>query len=62
MHYLMQFAQLNRRQRIELRNRVERQGEHFDWSVLVRHYDDAHNMALERTGSKRLGVVEVRLV
>jgi hypothetical protein len=30
--------------------------------VLVRHYDDAHNMALERTGSKRLGTVEVRLV
>ena len=62
VHYLMQFAQLNRRQRIELRNRVERQGENFDWSVLVRHYDDAHNIALERTGSKRLGVVEVRIV
>lgn len=62
VHYLMQFAQLNRRQRIELRNRVERQGENFDWSVLVRHYDDAHSMALERTGSKRLGVVEIRLV
>jgi glycogen(starch) synthase len=62
VHYLMQFAQLNRRQRIELRNRVERQGEHFDWSVLVRHYDDAHNMALERTGSKRLGTIDVRLV
>jgi glycogen(starch) synthase len=62
VHYLMQFSQLNRRQRIELRNRVERQGENFDWSVLVRHYDDAHNIALERTGSKRLGVVEVRLV
>jgi glycogen(starch) synthase len=62
VHYLMQFAQLNRRQRIELRNRVERQGENFDWSVLVRHYDDAHNMALERTGSKRMGVLEIRLV
>jgi hypothetical protein len=32
---------------------VERQGENFDWCVLVRHYDDAHNMALERTGAKR---------
>jgi glycogen(starch) synthase len=62
VHYLMQFAQLNRRQRIELRNRVERQGENFDWSVLVRHYDEAHNMALERTGAKRLGVVDVRVV
>jgi len=62
VHYLMQFSQLNRRQRIELRNRVERMGENFDWSVLVRHYDEAHNMALERTGSKRLGIVEVRIV
>lgn len=62
VHYLMQFAQLNRRQRIELRNHVERQGENFDWSVLVRHYDDAHNMALERTGAKRLGTLEVRMV
>jgi glycogen(starch) synthase len=35
VHYLLQFTQLNRRQRIELRNHVERQGEHFDWSVLV---------------------------
>ena len=49
MHVYRQ-RHLTRRQRIELRNRVERQGEHFDWSVLVRHYDDAHNMALERTG------------
>jgi len=32
--YLLSFSTLNRRQRIELRNRVERLGEQFDWSVL----------------------------
>lgn len=46
--YLLEFAEMNRRQRIELRNRVERLGELFDWSLLVRHYDEAHALALER--------------
>ena len=35
---------------IELRNRVERMGELFDWSALACHYDEAHSMALERVG------------
>jgi glycogen(starch) synthase len=60
--HLFQFLQLDRRQRIEQRNRVERLGERFDWSTLVKHYDEAHNLALERTGSKRLGSLEVRIV
>jgi glycogen synthase len=60
--HLFQFLQLDRRQRIEQRNRVERLGERFDWSTLVKHYDEAHNLALERTGSKRLGSLEVRMV
>jgi glycogen(starch) synthase len=47
--YLMTFIQLNRRQRIELRNRVERMSESFDWSVLIQYYHDAHELALERT-------------
>ena len=48
--YLMQFVQFSRRQRIEMRNRVERLGEMFDWSNLVSHYHEAHDLALERTG------------
>jgi len=60
--HLMNFLQMTRRQRIELRNRTERLGELFDWSNLVRHYDEAHSLALERVGAKRMGTLEVRLV
>ena len=60
--FLLHFVHLNRRQRIELRNKVERLGELFDWSNLARHYDDAHKLALERIGAPRPGKVEVRLV
>jgi glycogen(starch) synthase len=61
VEHMYQFTRLNRRQRIEQRNRVERLGEMFDWSVLVKHYDQAHEIALARqTG--RVGSVEVRLV
>jgi glycogen(starch) synthase len=49
--HLMGFAQLNRRQRIEMRNRVERLSELFDWSALVVHYHEAHDLALERSRS-----------
>lgn len=61
-NYLMYFVQLNRRQRIELRNKVERLGELFDWSNLVKHYDEAHAMALERIGAAKPGAIEVRMV
>lgn len=60
--HLIRFVQLQRRERIELRNRVERLGELFDWSNLVRHYDEAHNLALERIGAPRQGALEVRMV
>jgi glycogen synthase len=65
--YLMAFLQLTRRERIELRNRVERLGEKFDWSNLARHYDEAHQLALERVGAgasgkEREGRVEIRMV
>jgi glycogen(starch) synthase len=60
--YLQHFCQLTRRQRIELRNRVERLSELFDWTQLGQHYHDAHQLALARTGSARLGSVEVRMV
>jgi len=62
VNHLFSFAQLNRRQRIEMRNRTERLGEQFDWSTLVNHYDEAHNLALERVGAKRQGQLEVRVV
>jgi glycogen(starch) synthase len=60
--YLTNFVQLTRRQRIELRNRVERMGELFDWSALARHYDEAHSLALERVGAPRMGRFELKMV
>lgn len=60
--HLYNFVQLSRRQRIELRNRTERLSELFDWSVLSRHYTEAHNLALSRKGLLRTGMVEVRVV
>lgn len=64
VEYLMNFVQLSRRQRIEMRNRVERLSELFDWSALVVHYHEAHDMALGRwnAGRKAGGRLEVRLV
>jgi glycogen(starch) synthase len=62
--YLQNFVQMSRRQRIEMRNRVERLSELFDWSALVVHYHEAHDMALERqaAGRKPMGRLEVRLI
>jgi glycogen(starch) synthase len=60
--YLFDFVRMNRRQRIELRNRVERLSELFDWSALIRHYNEAHDLALERIGATRPGRLEIRLV
>jgi glycogen(starch) synthase len=59
---LYAFSQMARRQRIELRNKVERLSEQFDWSKLVRHYHDAHDLAIERTGGKRPGRMEIRMI
>ena len=36
--------------------------EHFDWSVLVRHYHEAHDLAMQRVGAPRQGALEVRLI
>ncbi len=60
--HLFRFAQLDRRERIELRNKVERLSEQFDWSLLISHYNAAHQLALQRIGAKRVGEVKVRLV
>jgi glycogen(starch) synthase len=59
---LYAFAQMSRRQRIEIRNKVERLSEQFDWSKLARHYHDAHDLAIERTGGKRPGRMEIKMV
>ncbi len=60
--YLYDFTQLNRRQRIELRNRVEGLSQNFDWHALIHHYNEAHELALDRTTQYRPGTVEVRMV
>ena len=33
----------------------------FDWSVLVRHYHEAHDLALERTHGIRPGKLELKM-
>ena len=40
----------------------ERLGEQFDWSSLVRHYHQAHDMAMERVGAPRVGHLQVRVI
>jgi glycogen(starch) synthase len=60
--HMFSFCRMSRRQRIELRNRVERLSEMFDWSALIRHYHEAHDLALERVYGKRPGKFELRIV
>lgn len=60
--YLYRFVRLNRRQRIELRNRVERLSEKFDWSLLAQSYHEAHTMALQRTEGRAPGRLQIRMV
>ena len=47
---LFAFASLSRRERITLRNSVESLSERFDWHTLGRHYNEAHDLALQRVG------------
>ncbi len=49
-NHLHNFLQLERRERIALRNRVESSSDDFDWSNLVRHYWDAYREVCRRTG------------
>jgi glycogen(starch) synthase len=48
---LFDFLQLDRRERISQRNRVQSVSEHFDWHNLGRYYTDAYHLVLKRTGS-----------
>jgi glycogen(starch) synthase len=45
--YLLKFCELNRRERIGLRNRAERLTERFTWDVMAAHYHQAHAEALK---------------
>jgi glycogen(starch) synthase len=45
--FLYDFCRLNRRQRREIRNRVERVSHIFDWSEVIRHYETAYTRALK---------------
>jgi hypothetical protein len=45
--YLHKFCELNRRERIALRNRAERLTERFTWDVMASHYHQAHAAALQ---------------
>ncbi|MCE9589462.1 MAG: glycosyltransferase [Planctomycetes bacterium] len=47
---MFRFANLNRRERIALRNNVESFSEHFDWHNLARRYHEAHDLAIDRAG------------
>jgi glycogen(starch) synthase len=60
--HLLEFASFNRRQRVELRNKAERLSEMFDWSNLVRHYDEAHDLAIDRVGAVKPGKFELKMV
>jgi hypothetical protein len=44
-----------------LRNKVERLGERFDWSILITFYNQAHDLALSRR-IESVGRLDVRLV
>lgn len=62
VQHMLGLCRMNRRQRIELRNRTERISETFDWSALIRHYHEAHDLALERVYGVRPGKFEIRIV
>jgi hypothetical protein len=43
---MMQIAKLNRRERIDLRNRVESESVMFDWKEMIKSYIEAYEFAL----------------
>lgn len=45
-NYLIEFVKLTRRQRIDLRNKVDNISMQFDWSKMRKYYDDAYQLAL----------------
>lgn len=53
--YLLEFCGMDRRQRIALRNEVDRRSWDFDWSKLGTAYFTAHELALARYRAEREG-------
>jgi glycogen(starch) synthase len=51
---LSDFSHMSRRERIELRNRVERLSAFLDWKALGKHYFTARSLALERVHNVQL--------
>jgi len=49
--HLFNFMQLDRRERINQRNRVQIASEHFDWHNLGRYYAQAYEQVLKATGT-----------
>jgi len=47
-HWLHDFTRLSRRERIQLRNRVEAHAEHFDWEHMTRYYRVARRWAFQK--------------
>ncbi len=45
---MFRFVQMERRERITMRNRTEHSSEQFDWQHLGQYYRQAHEMALQR--------------
>jgi glycogen synthase len=52
---LLEYCMLDRRERITLRNQVERRSWEFDWNVLGAAYDWAHDLALARAAAEVSG-------
>jgi glycogen synthase len=59
--FMHRFVRLNRRQRIDIRNKAESLSSRFDWETLSSHYHDAHDLALSRSGV-RSGSIAVKTV
>jgi glycogen(starch) synthase len=49
--HLLAYCKMSRRDRIQLRNEVERRAWEFDWGKLGEAYHKAHDLALERVGA-----------
>jgi glycogen(starch) synthase len=54
--FLLKFCDLNRRERISLRNRAERLTERFTWDIMAAHYHRAHAEALKRISASEIKV------
>ena len=49
-NHLFNFLQMDRRERINQRNRVQIASEHFDWHNLGRYYTQAYEQVLKNIG------------